>query len=128
MHALSMRLSYSIKSPRKATRNILRSRSPVTGVGNSRALFTDVSLDPVRGMGMGVYLFDPAALLINLPCILKQSELYEQPVLRRCEGSSSTTREVQTVLWALEDHRTVSVARGSGILHIYSDSPCVTHL
>jgi ribonuclease HI len=79
-------------------------------------------------MGVGAYLVVPAALLETSSRSIVCAELAEQPVLRRFEGASSTTLEVQTVLWALEDHRTVSAGLVPGNLQVYSDSQCIAGL
>ena len=72
---------------------------------DSIALFTDVSLNPKRKLGVGAYLIVPASFLEVSPRSIEISELAERLVVRRFEGTSSTTLEVQTVLWALDDYR-----------------------
>jgi ribonuclease HI len=86
------------------------------------ALFTDVSLNPGRKLGVGAYLVVPASLLIE------KSELAGRVKVRRFEDTSSTKLEVQTVLWALEEYRNGPKIPGPGKLYLYSDSQCVSGL
>lgn len=86
------------------------------------ALFTDVSLDPGRKLGVGAYLVLPASLLI------KKSEVADRVKVRRFEDTSSTKLEIQTVLWALEEYRNGPKVPGPGKLCLYSDSQCVAGL
>ena len=79
-------------------------------------------------MGVGAYLVVPVALLETSSCSIACAELAERPVLRRFEGTSATTLEVQTVLWALEEHRTVSAGLVPGNLQVYSDCQCIAGL
>jgi len=95
---------------------------------DSVALFTDVSLNPKLKLGVGAYLVVPASFLEVSPHSIEISELAERLVVRRFEGTSSTTLEVQTVLWALEDYRNALKASGLRKLHVYSDSQCVAGL
>jgi len=92
------------------------------------ALFADASLNPLQGIGIGAYLVVPAALLTNVSRILKQSELFEQPALRRFEGTSSTALEVQTVLWALSEHHRIAAVSVPAKLRVYTDSQCIAGL
>ncbi len=92
------------------------------------ALFTDVSLNPKLKLGVGAYLVVPASFLKVLPHSIEISELAKQLVVRRFEGTSSTTLEVQTVLWALEDYRNALKVPGLRKLHVYSDSQCIAGL
>lgn len=89
---------------------------------NDRALFTDVSLDPGRKLGVGAYLVLPASLLIE------KSEVAARVKVRRFEDTSSTKLEIQTVLWALEEYRNRQRIPGPGKLCLYSDSQCVSGL
>jgi len=95
---------------------------------HGRALFTDMSLDPVRRMGVGAYLVIPSVLLEPAALMIKQAELREQPVHRRFECTSSTTLEVQTVLWAVEDHCCRTTGPGPEKLQVYTDSQCISGL
>jgi hypothetical protein len=100
----------------------------VTVRDRSRALFADVSLDPVLRMGVGAYLVILSVLLKPSSCIIDQSELPGQPVLRRFTCTSSTILELQTVLWALEEHRSMTTAPGTEKLQVYSGSQCIAGL
>jgi ribonuclease HI len=95
---------------------------------NSIALFTDVSLNPRLKLGVGAYLVVPASFLEVSPHSIEIFELAKQLVVRRFEGASSTTLEVQTVLWALEDYRNALKVPGLRQLHVYSDSQCIAGL
>jgi ribonuclease HI len=95
---------------------------------NSIALFTDVSLNPKLKLGVGAYLVVPTSFLKVSPHSLEISELAERLVVRRFEGTSSTTLEVRTVLWAIEDYRNELKVSGLRLLHVYSDSQCVVGL
>ncbi len=95
---------------------------------DSRALFIDVSLDPVRRIGIGAYLAVSASLAEVIPPIDVRRELFNHLELRRFEGTSSTTLEVQTVLWALEAHLMMSAVSGPKKLRVYSDSQCIAGL
>ena len=89
---------------------------------NDIALFTDVSLDPGRKLGVGAYLVLPASLLIE------KSEVVDRVKVRRFEDTSSTKLEIQTVLWALEEYRIRPKTSKPGKLYLYSDSQCVSGL
>ena len=95
---------------------------------HGRALFTDMSLDPVRRMGVGAYLVIPSVLLESAALMINQAELQEQPVQRRFECTSSTTLEVETVIWALQDHCRRTTGHGPGKLQVYTDSQCISGL
>lgn len=89
---------------------------------NDMALFTDVSLDPTKKLGVGAYLVLPASLIIE------RSEVIDRIKIRRFEDTSSTKLEIQTVLWALEEYRNRPKISVSAKLYLYSDSQCVTGL
>ena len=95
---------------------------------NDFALFTDVSLNPGLKSGVGVYLVVPVSFLEGPPYSIKRSEVAEQLIMRRFEGTSSTKLEVQTVLWALENYRNECNMSRAGKLYLYSDSSCVAGL
>ena len=95
---------------------------------NSIALFTDASLNPKLKLGVGAYLVVPASFLEVSPHSIEISELSKRLVVRRFEGTSSTTLEVQTVLWSLEDYRNALKVSGQRQLHVYSDSQCIAGL
>jgi len=92
------------------------------------ALFTDVSLNPKLKLGVGAYLVVPAAFLEVSPHSIERSQITDQLVIQRFEGTSSTTLEVQTVLWSLEDYRSGLKGSKLGKLQVYSDSQCVACL
>lgn len=95
---------------------------------NYFALFTDVSLDPVRKLGMGAYLVVPIKTPETLPDSIEKSVISELVRLKKFEKSSSTKLEVQTVLWALEDLWKGLKVSGPVKLTLYTDSQCVTEL
>lgn len=95
---------------------------------NEVALFTDVSIDPVRKQGIGAYFFIPASFLAASPQDVEQSDVSERLVLRRFENTSSTELEVRTVLWALEEYRKERQSGEPQDLKIYTDSQCVAGL
>jgi ribonuclease HI len=92
------------------------------------ALFTDVSLNPKLKLGVGAYLVVPATFLEVSPHSIERSQITDQLVIQRFEGTSSTTLEVQTVLWSLEDYRSGLKGTKSWKLQVYSDSQCVVGL
>lgn len=89
---------------------------------NDIAIFTDVSLDPGRNLGVGAYIVLPASLLIKI------SEVIDRIKVRRFEDTSSTKLEIQTVLWALGEYRNRPKISGPGKLYLYTDSQCVSGL
>ena len=95
---------------------------------NSFAIFTDVSLNPGRKLGVGAYLAVPASFIEASPRSIERSAEAERLVIRRFEDTSSTRLEVQTVLWALEDFRNESKDERPAKLQLYSDSQCVAGL
>jgi len=95
---------------------------------NSRALFVDVSLNPLLRLGVGGYLVVPTSLLEVSPHNIKGSEVANRLAVRQFEGTSSSKLEVQTVLWALENYRITQKNATPGKLKIYSDSQCVAGL
>lgn len=95
---------------------------------NNYSLFTDASLNPMRKVGVGGYIFVSESFVKNSSSRINISELNEILVLRRFEDTSSTKLEVQTVLWALEEYCIRSAGSESGRLHLYSDSQCVEGL
>lgn len=95
---------------------------------NSFALFTDVSVNPQRKLGVGGYL------LLPVPCLEIEAHNIDPDKMtallrvRRFAGTSCTTLEVQTVVWAVQEiHRELS-GSAPGILQIYTDSQCVSGL
>jgi len=95
---------------------------------NNYSLFTDASLNPGFKVGVGGYLLVPESLIKTPSHLINLSELEEILMLKRFEDTSSTTLEVQTVLWALEEYCTKPTFPKTGDLHIYSDSQCVKGL
>jgi len=95
---------------------------------NGFALFTDVSLNPERKLGVGAYRCVPASFLEISPHNLKRSEVVGQLAVQRFAETSSTQLEVRTVLWALEAYRNAQKDSGTGKLSVYSDSQCVAGL
>ncbi len=87
-------------------------------------LFADVSVNPVKKIGVGAYLAIPAAILDEGPRAIDSTELADRIALQRFEDTSSTKLELQTVLWALQEQGTAS----KGKLTIYTDSQCVSGL
>jgi ribonuclease HI len=92
------------------------------------ALFTDVSLNPVLKLGVGAYFVVPAAFLEVSPHSVERSQITDRLVMQKFESTSSTTLEVQTVLWSLEEYRNGLKGSKSGKLRVYSDSQCVAGL
>ena len=92
------------------------------------ALFTDVSLDPQRKLGLGAYLLVPTIVLETVPQDIRRGEISAQLRLRMFAETSSTKLEVQTVLWALENYRAELIGSDPGSLRVYTDSQCVTGL
>ena len=95
---------------------------------NCFALFTDVSVNPQRKIGVGGYLLVPVPFLENEPHDIKQSEVSASLKIKRFTETSSTKLEVQTVLWALENLQEELTGSVPGTLHIYTDSQCVIGL
>ena len=95
---------------------------------NSFALFTDVSVNPQRKLGVGGYLLVPVQFLENEPHDIERSEVSARLKIKRFAETSSTKLEVQTVLWALEDSREELAGSAPGSLRIYTDSQCVAGL
>ncbi len=94
---------------------------------SSFALFTDVSLNPQLQQGVGAYLLVPVAFLDCAPQQIERAAVTAQLHFRRFTETSSTTLEIQTVLWALDEY----LAAGNGIvapLTVYTDSQCVVGL
>jgi ribonuclease HI len=88
------------------------------------ALFTDVSVNPMLRLGVGACLILPASFL-NVPFPrIEKSEITGRITLRRFEDTSSTKLELETVLWALGEHR----KRSKGRLNLFTDSQCISGL
>ena len=92
------------------------------------ALFTDVSLDPQRKLGLGAYLLVPTIFLETVPQDIRRGEISALLRLRKFAQTSSTKLEVQTLLWALENYRSELNGSDPGSLRVYTDSQCVTGL
>ena len=95
---------------------------------NSFALFTDVSVNPPRKLGIGGYLLLPLQYLEVEPDNIQRNEVSTGLKTRRFAETSSTRLEVQTLLWALEDLGGKLTGCAPGGLQIYTDSQCVTGL
>jgi ribonuclease HI len=95
---------------------------------NSFALFTDVSLNPQHKLGIGGYLLVPVSFLETEPHAIEPSDVSARLETRRFGETSSTTLEVQIVLWALEHSREKLIGHADGGLRIYTDSQCVAGL
>ncbi|MBK5275094.1 MAG: hypothetical protein JJE30_08590 [Desulfuromonadales bacterium] len=94
----------------------------------SFALFTDVSLNPQRKLGIGGYLLVPVSFPDVEPQDIEQGEVTARLVIKQFAEISSTTLEVQTLLWALENVREEITSQAGGVLRIYTDSQCVAGL
>jgi ribonuclease HI len=92
------------------------------------ALFTDVSVNPQRKVGVGGYLLVPGSFLESEPHDIEQGELSARIKIKMFSETSSTKLEVQTVLWALDDLRKEFTSSIPGTLQIYTDSQCVAGL
>jgi len=95
---------------------------------NSLALFTDVSLNPQRRLGVGACLLVPASLLHSAPDAIERDEILALLRFMRVSDTSSTKLEVQTVLWALEECRMEFNGSAPRNLQLYTDSQCVVGL
>lgn len=95
---------------------------------SSFALFTDVSLNPQRKLGIGGYLLVPASFLETGPHVIESGDVSARLEIMRFGETSSTKLEVQTVLWALEHSREKLTGPAGGDLRIYTDSQCVAGL
>ena len=95
---------------------------------NSFALFIDVSLNPVRKLGVGAYLAVPVSFLDTPTDRIKKNVVADKLMVRRFVDTSSTKLEVQSVVWAIENYMDESGKPGPGMLYVYSDSSCVAGL
>ena len=95
---------------------------------NSLALFTDVSVNPQRRLGIGGYLLVPVSSLEQEPDNFERGAVTARLVIKRFEDTTSTKLEVQTVLWALDELREEPAGADPGALRIYTDSQCVAGL
>lgn len=95
---------------------------------NSFALFTDVSVNPQRKLGVGGYLLLPITFLDKDPRDIEPGELSARINIKQFTDTSSTKLEVQTVLWAVEAVREDLSGAAPGTLRIYTDSQCVAGL
>jgi ribonuclease HI len=92
------------------------------------ALFTDVSVNPQRKLGVGGYLLLPLPYLEVVPDNIQQTEVSARLKIKRFADTSSTRLEIQTVLWALENLEEELAGLAPGALRIYTDSQCVAGL
>lgn len=95
---------------------------------NNVALFTDVSLNPQRRLGIGACLLVPTTLLSRQPDAIEQADVAARLRFRRFKDTSSTMLEVQTVLWAMETYRAECNCSDAGRVQLYTDSQCVVGL
>jgi len=95
---------------------------------NSFALFTDVSMNPQRKIGVGGYLLVPVPFLEIEPHNIQRDAVSVRLKTKRFAETSSTKLEVQTVLWALDELREELAGSALGSLQIYTDSQCVVGL
>ncbi len=95
---------------------------------NNFALFTDVSLNPQRRLGIGAYLLLPLSFLENEPDSIEQVDVAARLKFKRFTETSSTKLEVQTVLWGVKDSHEEMTGSARGSLQIYTDSQCVAGL
>jgi ribonuclease HI len=95
---------------------------------NRFALFTDMSLHPQKKLGVGAWLVIAEAYLAAPPGSSAEADIAGQVQTRRFEDTSSAQLELQTVLWALEEHRNRATAFRPEELTVYSDAQCVTGL
>lgn len=84
-------------------------------------LFTDASVDPILKLGIGACLILPASFLDAPFPGIEKSDITRLITMRRFEATSSTKLELETVLWALDEHR----KRSKGRLNVYTDSQCI---
>jgi ribonuclease HI len=92
------------------------------------ALFTDVSLNPQRKIGVGGYLLLPVPFLEREAHDIDQGEVSARIKIRWFAETSSTKLELQTVLWAVENSWEELSGSALGSLRIYTDSQCVAGL
>jgi ribonuclease HI len=95
---------------------------------NRFAMFTDVSVNPQRKLGIGGYLLLPLQYLEVETDSIQRDEVSAGLKTRQFEDTSSTRLEVQTVLWALEELKEKLAGCAPGGLRIYTDSQCVAGL
>ena len=95
---------------------------------HSSVLFTDVSLNPQRQLGVGAYLLVPTTFLNCEPHQVERAEVTARLRYKRFTETSSTRLEVQTVLWALDEYRAANPGAHAGALQIYTDSQCINGL
>lgn len=69
----------------------------------SWALFTDGSLNPQRGIGIGIALLVPEGFLETESKRIDSKDVAARAQHRRFEDTSSTQLEVQTAIWAVEE-------------------------
>jgi len=97
-------------------------------VGNSFALFTDVSLNPQLKLGIGACLQVPLLFLDAAPESIERADISERLRFKRFADTSSTKLEIQTVLWGVETYRAEFNHPDCEIVQIHTDSQCVVGL
>jgi ribonuclease HI len=95
---------------------------------NSFALFTDVSINPQRGLGIGACLPVPAAFLTMAPHDIDRGKISALLRFRMFTDTSSTELELRTALWALEIFQDEFNCSAPGSVRVYTDSQCVAGL
>ncbi len=95
---------------------------------DSIALFTDVSLNPGRRLGVGACLAVPFASLQAQPGRIKRADIVKRLEKKRFKDTSSTKLELQTALWALAHCGDNIKDYKPRKLHLYTDSSCVAGL
>lgn len=86
-------------------------------------LFTDGSVDPARGLGVGVALGVPESWLDRDPRSFDAGQIASRCAFRRFEATSSTQLEIDCAIWALTEQ-----APASTDLVLLTDSQCVAGL
>jgi len=95
------------------------------------ALFTDGSVEPRSGMGVGAYLLVRLEEFTLEPEELKSQQFRERVKTHVFENTSSTRLEVETALWAIKEYQKILQdldKRPFRPLQLYSDSQCVSGL
>jgi ribonuclease HI len=92
------------------------------------ALFTDVSVNPRRKIGVGGYLLLPVSFLSFEACDIEQRDVSARIKIKRFAETSSTRLELQTLLWAVDDSREELAVPAFESLQLYTDSQCIAGL
>ena len=92
------------------------------------ALFTDISVNPQLRLGVGACLILPLQFLDTPPNDMDRDDLSGEVLFQRFIDTSSTTLELQAVLWGLDLYRARTPGQVRGSLRLYTDSQSVTGL